>query len=91
MRSAHPHPILNNVIKGVIFVAFFLAGLIYGYSINLNTMQEQHNQITVLERQTKDQQRQIDDLLRHKEEAEAIKKILLEHENRLKHIENKLK
>lgn len=103
MRSAHP--ILNNIIKGVIFIAFFLAGLIYGYSINLNTMQEQQNQICVLEKQTIDQQNhitvletqgkaqqsQINELLRHKEEAETIKKILVEHENRLKNIEKRLK
>jgi len=87
----HPHPILNNVIKGAMFVAFFVAGLIYGYSINLNTMHEQQVQINRLESETYRQQEQIDTLLKHKEEAVEIRKALQDLQARIINLEGKHK
>lgn len=87
----HPHPILNNVIKGAMFVAFFVAGLIYGYSINLNTMHEQQAQINHLEEETNRQQLQIDALSRHNEEAIEIRKTLEDLQARIINLEEKHK
>lgn len=87
----HPHPILNKIIKGAMFVAFFVAGLIYGYSINLNTMQDQQMRINHLESETYKQQDQIDTLLRHREEAKEIRKSLDELQARIINLEGKHK